>query len=133
MTKLPSICLVDDDQIFRFTFSRTLKSVQPEPQLLMFGDGAEAIDYIIKNRGLDNALPDILFLDINMPIMDGWQFLDEFSRIRHELCKDVQIRMLSSSVDPMDIEEANSRPEVSKYIVKPFTPDGMKGLFHGIA
>ncbi len=128
----PTICLVDDDQIFRFTFSRTLKSVLQERPLLMFADGAEAIEYIISNQNEQSALPDVLFLDINMPVMDGWQFLDEFAVLKQGLCKPIVIKMLSSSVDPADIEEAQNRPEVSQYIVKPFTPDGMKGLFNGL-
>ncbi len=126
------ICLVDDDQIFRFTFSRTMKSTLSEHPLLMFGDGAEAIEFIIKNKDQDTELPDVIFLDINMPIMDGWQFLDEYARIKSSLCKNITIKMLSSSVDQADIEEANKRKEVSQYIVKPFTPDGMKGLFTGL-
>ncbi len=128
MKTYPKICLVDDDNIFRFTFSRTLKNLEKESPL-MFGDGAEAIAYINNHSTDEELLPDVIFLDINMPIMDGWQFLDEFTQIKSDLCKPITIKMLSSSVDPADIEQATKRPEVSQYIVKPFTPDGMKSLF----
>lgn len=128
----PRICLVDDDQIFRFTFSRILRSTLQDPQLLMFGDGAEAIDYFKSKKDQEQSLPDVLFLDINMPIMDGWQFLDEYVRIKSSICKPFIIKMLSSSVDPADLEEARKRPEVNQYIVKPFTPEGMKGLFYSL-
>lgn len=123
------LCLIDDDHIFRFTFSRTLRSLDPNQDLLMFADGAEAIEYFQANCHTPEVIPDIIFLDINMPIMDGWQFLDEYTLLKNKLNKRIRINMLSSSVDQADIDLAKSHPEIAEYIVKPFSPDGLKSLF----
>nr|WP_321222116.1 response regulator [uncultured Psychroserpens sp.] len=76
-------------------------------------------------------LPDIILLDINMPIMDGWQFLDEFVKIEsHKL---ITIYIVSSSIDPQDIKRAKKYQNISNYIVKPITIKKLKTIMRDYA
>ena len=74
------------------------------------------------------ALPDIIFLDINMPFMDGWQFLEEYTKIKPTLSKQIVIYVVSSSISEYDIERARNNSNVSDYFVKPITVDTYKTL-----
>ena len=67
----------------------------------------------------EHPLPDIIFLDINMPITDGWGFLEEFHELKKTLGKDIKIYMVSSSIDPRDHNRAKNIPEVTEYMEKP--------------
>ena len=70
---------------------------------------------------LDNEpeYPDVIFLDIDMPVMDGFQFMEEFIKIKPRIGKSITIYMVSSSIDPVDIERANNISAISDYIIKP--------------
>ena len=83
-------------------------------------NGLEAFNY------LENNCPDIIFLDINMPVMDGWEFLKE--KELKALCKNSKIAMLTSSTRLEDREKAESYPSVIAYIEKPLTPDKFQDL-----
>lgn len=77
----------------------------------------------------DEKIPDILFLDINMPVMDGWHFLQEFAEIKPHLAKAVTIYMVSSSILNQDIEKAKSISDVTGYIVKPINVQQFERIF----
>jgi CheY-like chemotaxis protein len=69
------------------------------------------------------ALPDIIFLDINMPVMDGWQFLDSFRNIEDMLSKKITIYLVSSSVDKNDMSRSKQISLVKDYLIKPVYKD----------
>lgn len=79
--------------------------------------GMEALEYL-KNYQ-ENGLPDVIFLDINMPIMSGFDFLDEFVALDPAIHAHCRIFVLSSSTDSLDLERANQNPFVQKMITKP--------------
>jgi two-component system chemotaxis response regulator CheY len=114
----PVVAVVDDDSVYQFTASRTLKATHLANQILQFQNGKEALAFL-KDAGGNHPLPDIIFLDLNMPITDGWAFLEEFSRFRSGLGKEIRIYVVSSSIDPRDRNRAIKFPEVSDYIEKP--------------
>jgi len=113
------ICLVDDDQIYQFTARKVLESINPENKILAFFNGEQAIDYLKTMLDKQDELPDVLFLDINMPVMDGWQFLDAYKAILPSLHKPLMIYMVSSSVNEQDIEKSKEYGTVTDYIIKP--------------
>jgi len=120
MTKVsaPVIAVIDDDSIYQFTASRTLKATQLAHEILQFPNGKEALAFL---RDKSKSIPDIIFLDINMPVTDGWGFLEEFHNLKKDLGKDIRIYMVSSSIDPRDLSRAKNIPEVTDYMEKPIT------------
>jgi len=128
MKKPLIISIVDDDEIYQFTASRTIKAVESTCEVLIFSDGERAINFLKDTSERPEQLPDIIFLDINMPIMDGWQFLEAYIKLKPKIGKKITIYMVSSSVDPADTERAKYISELSDYIVKPITPEQFKDL-----
>ena len=124
-----NICVVDDDNIFQFTMKLSLKPIDNIDEIRFFSDGLAAIDYILDNFNNPKKIPDIIFLDINMPVMDGYQFIEEYRKIKSKLSKKIIIYMLSSSIDPVDLEKVELIDEVSYYITKPIKQDVLKDLF----
>lgn len=129
-TSPPVIAVIDDDSVYQFTASRTLKATELAHEILQFQNGKEALAFLRDGAVNNHALPDIIFLDINMPITDGWGFLDEFQTLKSELGKDIKIYMVSSSIDPRDLNRAKNIPEVTDYMEKPITMSKFAELLH---
>lgn len=117
----PVVAVIDDDSVYQFTASRTLQATQLAPQVLQFQNGSEALNFLRNGVGEKNPLPDIIFLDINMPITDGWAFLEQFTELKARLGKEIKIYMVSSSIDPRDRNRARTYPEVADYMEKPIS------------
>lgn len=100
MRKINSIFIVDDDPITVYGIKKLLKSVADCHTIVEFPNGQRAIDHVQKMMLENKELPDIIFLDINMPIMDGWEFLEEF--IKLPITKAVNINIVTSSIDQND-------------------------------
>ena len=128
MNKPFVICIIDDDKIYQFAFSRIIKMNVLPNETLIFSDGEEALQFLTDNIEQTERLPDIIFLDINMPVMDGWQFLDEYVAIKPRIGKIITIYMVSSSVDPVDLERAQKINEISEYFVKPILPNKLQEI-----
>ncbi|TLP73211.1 response regulator [Maribacter sp. ACAM166] len=122
MKNVKVCCIIDDDPIFIYGTKRIIKEVDFAKKVIVYNNGQEAVDglkEIIKEQGL---LPDVIFLDLNMPIMNGWEFLDEYKNCRHDKSKKTIIYIISSSVDPRDLERVKNYKQVDDYILKPITP-----------
>lgn len=100
MKKFDNICIIDDDPITVFGIRKMLSLVVTCENLTSYGNGKLALEAIQNNLETNNIMPNVIFLDINMPIMDGWQFLEEFIKIRTK--KKVRINIVTSSIDPFD-------------------------------
>lgn len=100
-----AICIIDDDPITVFGIKKMLSSVIECDNISTYYNGKLAIDDLrIKLEGGEQNMPEVIFLDINMPIMDGWQFLEEFITVPIE--KKIRINIVTSSIDPFDIKQA---------------------------
>lgn len=115
------ICIIDDDEVYQYTATKSIKTSSVVKRVLVFNDGEEAFNYLNDNLGVREKLPDIIFLDINMPYMDGWEFMEQFVKIKPNLSKPITVYMISSSVVPDDIAKAKSISDISDYIIKPIT------------
>ena len=111
--------IVDDDPIHQFGMKVLLKKVKFSNEVMVFHNGQEALDALMQLLDKGEKLPSIIFLDLNMPIKDGWGFLDDFVKIPHQNREKVVIYVVSSSINPSDKERAKNYEVVSNYIVKP--------------
>jgi CheY-like chemotaxis protein len=125
-------CIVDDDSIYRFTMVRTLENINLPVDIMAFSDGEEAINFMLDHIDQDSEFPDVIFLDIEMPVMDGFQFMEEFVKIKPRLGKKITIYMVSSSLDPVDINRAQNISAISDYIVKPIGVARLKTIIEGL-
>ncbi len=116
---MSTVALVDDDSIFQFTATRMIESAHLADNILHFINGAEALRYLDENSSQPDKLPDYLFLDINMPLVDGWMFLDDLAKIKSNLSKEFPIYMVSSSIDPRDINRSKDYHEIKDFVIKP--------------
>jgi response regulator of citrate/malate metabolism len=123
-----NICIVDDDTIYQFTAKKTIEAINFAGNVSSFFNGEDAMNFIKENYSEASALPDIIFLDINMPVMNGWQFLEAFNEVKADLCKPIHIYMVSSSVDLNDIRKSKEYYGVHDYIVKPIHRDRFKEI-----
>jgi CheY-like chemotaxis protein len=123
MTALKQLSLVDDDDVFVFLTTRMLEKYKLVDLIKIFDNGYDALVFIKENLDNVDALPDIILLDLSMPIMDGWQFLDEFVKIDPIIGKKITIYICSSSISPDDISRAKSINAVSDFIIKPMTKE----------
>ncbi len=121
--------LVDDDTIHNFITEHFLKDNYPPVQVVSFINPEEALSHLSEtatNREL--RFPDVIFLDINMPLMNGWEFLEEYLNKNLQHISSTKIYILSSSLDPNDISKAQRYPIVSGFISKPLTPEKVNDI-----
>jgi CheY-like chemotaxis protein len=127
--KISTILLVDDDLAINFFHKKLLSKIELTDTILPSFNGVEAIRDVMQLNNTINANDLVLiFLDINMPIMDGWDFLDNFKQFSNELKYNFKIFVLSSSINPDDIEKAKNNSFVTDYCLKPLNSDSINLL-----
>ncbi len=122
------VFIIDDDKIYRYATERYIQILNLANDVRAYSDGQEALNYIKQNSKNVDLLPDVIFLDINMPLMDGWDFVDEYLKIQSEMPKDIKLYMVSSSIDERDRVKALNINEVADYVVKPISEEKLKSL-----
>jgi CheY-like chemotaxis protein len=110
------VLLVDDDPVCNFIMSRTLMSLKPDIEILKALNGREALDLLLNLKAQQLPLPKRIFLDIDMPVMNGFGFLEEMKKQHPDKCCNVAI--VSSSTNPVDIAKAHSLG-ADEFIEKP--------------
>ena len=120
MGKVKKVLIVDDDDVCYIISEKALRSVDEYLDITVCGNGKEAIDHLLINNRPEKALPDIILLDIDMPIMNGWEFLQEYHKALPILKKQIIIWVLSSTILPKEIERVKSCRLLSGFISKPF-------------
>lgn len=100
MKKIKSIYVIDDDPITVFGIRKLLTSIDVCDTVSTFNNGKLGLDQIKKALEENQSLPEVIFLDINMPIMDGWQFLEEFIKLPIE--NKIRVNIITSSIDSFD-------------------------------
>lgn len=126
MKKFEDFCIIDDDPIAIFSLKRSAESIGISKNILVFKNGLDAFesfDLQIKNK---SSLPSLIFLDLNMPVMNGWEFLEEFTKIYPKEKEMPIIFIMTSSIDVKDVEKAKAYNLEGHYLLKPVTSDVLK-------
>jgi CheY-like chemotaxis protein len=121
--KKVNVCLIDDDPIQIFLMKKYLEKTGFANNVLDFPNGKLAYEYFSSQNYI---MFDVIFLDINMPVWDGWEFLKEFSRL--EIYKQVQVFLLTSSQSPFDREQANVYMLDNCYYSKPISYESIQKI-----
>ena len=131
MSKFKDVFVIDDDKVFHFIIKKLFSKNNIDINPTFYLNGLEAIEKIKEKIDLGTAMPDLILLDINMPIMDGWQFLDEFRKTRKTNTNGQTIIYLVSSSDSIsDLNKAKEyKDQVKDYFFKPMSLDDLKKIF----
>lgn len=131
---LTKILCVDDDAITLMLCKKVIAKAEFASQIETSNNGEEALMYfenLKKEKEASNIVsePQLIFLDLNMPIMNGWEFLDIFSKSDYySIFPEVKVIVLSSTIDPRDIEKAKQYPMVLNFLSKPITIEMLKSI-----
>lgn len=127
MKALKNIYIIDDDHMYTYLLSRQIGLTGYKEAISIFKHGMEALSHLSAIKSSTELLPDLILLDLNMPVMDGWQFLDAYSRLN--LVKDISIYILSSSIDTADHQRAAQYKVVKSFLTKPITKTNLQEIF----
>ncbi|MGB7394023.1 MAG: response regulator [Pricia sp.] len=131
-TKIQKVCIIDDDPIFVYGTKRIMDEVDFCDEVIVYHDGQEALDGLNEMNQRGEELPSIIFVDLNMPVMNGWEFLEDFIKIDNHNRDKVIVYIISSSVDPRDLEQIRNYPVVNQYILKPITPEALENVLRDV-
>ncbi|MGQ7947654.1 response regulator [Flavobacterium sp. WC2509] len=122
------IWAIDDDPIYQIIVNKMIKKSELLLNVLSFKNGKDAIDEFKIMLEEKKDLPNIILLDINMPIMDGWEFMDEMVLLKDKIDERIQIYIVSSSISVEDKNKAKHYTEIVDYLVKPLNNDDLKRI-----
>ncbi|WP_290699989.1 response regulator [Lacinutrix sp.] len=130
-TNVELACIIDDDTVYVNLVKKIIETKKLCENLLVFSDGKQSIDYfeaLLENLDAEN-IPEIIFLDLNMPVMDGWEFLERFTKIKNKFGKVITLYVVSSSINPIDVTRAKSLSSVKDYLIKPINIAELENIF----
>lgn len=123
---LEQILCVDDDPITLMLCKKVIVKASFSKEIITSQNGEEALQYFntLKYAAAEHPTkkhPQLIFLDLNMPVMGGWEFLDHFNSLEFSEFKNIKVIVLSSTIDPEDIEKSKTYPMVIDFLSKPIT------------
>jgi CheY-like chemotaxis protein len=126
--KFQRVLLIDDNDIDNFINERMITTNQFSKEVIVKNSAEAALQYLKDNEGNADLLPELIFLDLNMPVMDGFGFLAEFEKFSEVIRKNAKVIVLSSSISPEDINRASTNPYVVKYVNKPLNEKYLEAI-----
>jgi len=126
-----AIAIIDDDEIFQMLIRKILERGTAMNTILQFFSGSNALTYFKAHTGKINQLPVLIFLDLLMPGMTGWQFLEQFEKLSFAEEYKPTLFILTASSN-LDFEELKNYPSVKGYLTKPIVPNEFIGLIQEV-
>ncbi len=126
MKKIDLACIIEDDPVHVFLTRKFLDMTGKIENIMICKNGKDAFDKLQAIITAGNRLPELILLDLNMPIWDGWQFLDEFIKVKID--QKITIYILTSSTNSADMERSAQYNLRSNYLIKPITLDKLKDV-----
>ena len=123
-----SVCIIDDDHIFIYGVKRLMEETSFCDNLMVYQNGQDALEDLKDKATQGDNLPSIIFLDLNMPMMTGWEFLDEYLQIESKDPTVSKVYIVSSSIDPKDLLRIKDYSVIRNYILKPVTSDDLQNI-----
>lgn len=125
------ILIVDDDYVYKLVTRRMISLCCSNAEIIFAENGREAINILQASiQDASSRLPDIILLDIEMPEMNGWEFLRTFSSLPGAAVNGIEIYVASSSIDELDRERTRIYPAVKELLVKPFSVSKISGIIN---
>lgn len=122
--------IIDDNLVFRkVTKILLMKIGLSEENILLFDNGKEMYDFMESNSNSTNVLPQMIFLDLNMPVMDGWEFLTQLQGYKKKTSYNPKIYILTSSIDQKDYQSVTNITTVEKYLIKPINEEIITSIY----
>ena len=117
--KNKKIWVIDDDPIYQIIVKKIIEKSEMFTEIYSFKNGKDAIDNLYKSSENSESVPDIILLDINMPIMDGWEFMEELGLIKTKFINEIVVYIVSSSIAIEDKNKSKSYENILGYLSKP--------------
>jgi CheY-like chemotaxis protein len=115
------VIVLDDDKIQHFIIKKMLAKNEKFNDTIYTDNGKSVLNFLIDHKREESVLPQLLFIDINMPVMNGWRFLDHLASIYTDLKRPPLVYIISSSIDPRDIKRSHKYSFIQSYLIKPIS------------
>lgn len=127
---LQTILCVDDDPITLMLCKMVISKALFSNEIATAKNGEDALRYFdkLKENTPNHSKPQLIFLDLNMPVMGGWEFLDSFSTAEYSEYHNTKVIILSSTIDPADLEKSKKYPMVMDFLSKPISKEMLESL-----
>ena len=122
------VFIIDDDPIHQRIAQIMISKHNLFDEYFSYTEAQKAIDFLQENKKNGETLPDVILLDLNMPVIDGWDFLETFETLVKEFEKNIRVFIVSSSVDEKDVLRSKSYVAVKGFISKPLSPDIIRSI-----
>jgi CheY-like chemotaxis protein len=127
-----TLFVVDDDEMFQKIMRMTLLKYKSFDNIVHFRDSRSALQHLLEYKLNPGKLPEALFVDLSLPVLNGWAFLDELGKIYHSLSKKINVYIVTTSVNRFDRLKAESYDFVKEFISKPVYGDKLVAIHQSI-